>query len=351
MSGEHDLLMSSVGRLFAVELTPARRAEADRTGWCGAFWEAAEALGLPTLLVPEVAGGFGGALKDACAVAKLAGRHAVPAPVVEDFLARGVMVEMQVAPPDGLVTLAAAADVKFSNGLAHGGAFAVPWGRFAKQVLVDVAVDRRPAQLLILSGKDATVRAALNLAGEPSDDLVFSGAEPVAVLPRGAVPALRDYLARVRVSQIAGALEAALELTVDYANQRVQFGKPIGKFQAVQQQLAVMAEEVAAVSAAASALARIPVGDDATWETAAAKLRANHAINVAVPIAHQTFGAMGFTAEHSLHRLTQRLLWWRSEGGGDRYWATRLGAMVVARGARALWPDLTSHTDELEAAT
>ena len=69
----------------------------------------------------------------------------------------------------------------------------------------------------------------------------------VAALPR---PVDSDLLYRLgavcRAAQMAGALETALALATQYANDRVQFGRPIGKFQAIQQQMALLAEEAAA---------------------------------------------------------------------------------------------------------
>ena len=348
MSGQRELLLATIGRLFQADLTPARRAQAEKTGWCDEFWRIAETVGLPLLLVGEAAGGFGGSLEDACAVARLAGRHAVPAPLVEDFLARGLLAEAGLSPPEGLITLAALAEVRQSYGVAKGNARAVPWGRLADHVLVDANYPGPSAQWLLLSLRDAVVRSGHNLAGEPSDDLVFGGAQSVVVDNGRAGATLQDRLIPLRVSQMAGALEAALALAIDHANNRIQFGKPIGKFQAVQQQLALMAEETAATSAVAEVLSKAPSGS--LFEIAAAKLRANRAVDVAVPIVHQTLGAIGFTAEHGLHRLTQRLLWWRSECGGDAYWARQLGRMVIARGGAALWPDLTARTDALSVA-
>lgn len=350
MNEQSQLLTSAVGRLFEDELTSPRREQAQKSGWCDEFWDLAQSLGLQLLLVREHQGGFDGTLEDACAVARLVGRHAVPLPIVEDLLARGLMAEAGITPPDGVVTLAVAADLKVEEGFVDGTVFAVPWGRFANYLLVDAVADGGAAQTLLLSTQNVAISSAHSLSGEPSDDLMFTRAKPVAAVSRRTNFTLRDRLVALRIAQMAGALQAALELTIDHANQRVQFGKPIGKFQAVQQQLAVMAEETAAVAAAAEALGRIAADEDRIFETAAAKLRANRAIDVAVPIAHQTLGAMGFAAEHGLHRFTQRLLGWRTECGGDQYWATRLGEMVVARGAGLLWPDLTSRTDSLEIA-
>jgi acyl-CoA dehydrogenase len=144
---------------------------------------------------------------------------------------------------------------------------------------------------------------------------------------------------------MAGALDAALARSIQYANERVQFGKPIGKFQAVQQNLAVFAEEAAAVNCAAQAAARATDRGDAGFEIAAAKLRANMAAGIGISIAHQVHGAIGFTMEYGLHRWTRRLVAWASEFGSETYWAQNLGAKVAAGGADAFWPDLVRRSD------
>lgn len=150
------------------------------------------------------------------------------------------------------------------------------------------------------------------------------------------------------VSLMAGAMERALSLSVDHVNMRQQFGRPLGKFQAVQQSLAVMACEVRATGAAASALAaRIEAVDRdpaaADFEIAAAKLRANRAAGVVTGVAHQVHGAIGFTEEYDLHRVTIPLMLWRSAHGNDAYWAARLGRQVAGLGGRGLWEAMTER--------
>jgi acyl-CoA dehydrogenase len=83
----------------------------------------------------------------------------------------------------------------------------------------------------------------------------------------------------------------------------------------------------------------------ATFEIAAAKLRANRAVGVGTAIAHQVHGAIGFTEEYPLHPLTRRLWAWRSEFGNDAYWSALLGPRIVERGADHFWADLTALTD------
>jgi len=155
------------------------------------------------------------------------------------------------------------------------------------------------------------------------------------------------YLAMTLAAKMAGALNAALELSVEYTRQRQQFGKPLSSFQAIQQQLAVFAEEAAAADMAAAAAFRaadfaLEEGGDAWFEIACAKLRANQAARISTGIAHQVHGAMGFTAEYRLQHLTKRLWAWGSEHGNERTWADRIGARIAARGAAHFWPDLTA---------
>jgi acyl-CoA dehydrogenase len=142
---------------------------------------------------------------------------------------------------------------------------------------------------------------------------------------------------------MAGAMEAALELSTRYANDRVQFGRPIGKFQAIQQQMALLAEEVAAalVAVETAAVAVAEARASAEFAVAAAKIRAGMAAGRVAEIAHQVHGAIGFTEEHFLHYLTRRLWSWRDEFGDESWWALALGQQVAAAGADGLWPLIT----------
>jgi acyl-CoA dehydrogenase len=126
----------------------------------------------------------------------------------------------------------------------------------------------------------------------------------------------------------------------------VQFGRPIGRFQAVQQQLALAAAEVAAASAAASAAARVATADgmlaaSTRFAVAAAKARTGEAAGEVARIAHQVHGAIGFTREHDLRLLTTRLWAWRDEDGSEAEWQEWLGGAALEAGADGLWPLIT----------
>ena len=123
----------------------------------------------------------------------------------------------------------------------------------------------------------------------------------------------------MRAGQISGALNHALAESIDYGNTRVQFGRPIGKFQAIQHLVAEQAGEAAAAKAAVQ-LALRAMDDAPSWQAAAvAKIRAGLAVEPVSAVAHAVHGAIGVTEEHMLHHTTRRLWQWRDEAGDDRH--------------------------------
>ncbi len=141
---------------------------------------------------------------------------------------------------------------------------------------------------------------------------------------------------------MAGALDRVLALSVQYTGERVQFGRPLARFQAIQQQMAVLAGEVAAADMATKAAVAAAVSQRAfDFAVAAAKVRVGEAAGRAAAIAHQVHGAIGFTHEHSLHHATRRLWSWRDEFGNEALWQERLGWAVLEQGADRLWAYLT----------
>ncbi|WP_252258555.1 acyl-CoA dehydrogenase family protein [Erythrobacter aurantius] len=148
-------------------------------------------------------------------------------------------------------------------------------------------------------------------------------------------------LAFLRTAQLAGALSACLEMCVRYAQERSQFGRELRKFQAIQHQIAILAEEAAAAAAASASAAAALDRSDGQFEVACAKLRANQAVGEAVLIAHQIHGAIGITEELGLHRFTDKLWRWRGDFGNDRHWAQWLGARVLHCERETPWQLLT----------
>jgi acyl-CoA dehydrogenase len=343
MSEERALLAETVERLFGDafgRLDPkAATGELD-----GALWQQVEALGLPLLLVPEAAGGAGGGFEDAYVLARALGRFAAPLPLCETLLAAKLLAATGIERPAGALGLALRCEGSLAEGRFDGVLDAVPWGA---EVAGIVGVLPGPAgpRVALLAPAGAQVERRTNLAGEPRDRLRFTGARVASATSPMDAATLFEHAALLRTGQIAGALAAALERSLAHASTRVQFGKTLSQFQAVQQQLAVMGEEVLAVDCAATAAFRAADRGDASFEIACARLRANLAIETVAAGAHQIHGAVGFTREQDLRLFTQRLLAWRSELGNDRHWAARLGRSVAARGPDAFWADLTARGD------
>ncbi len=162
-------------------------------------------------------------------------------------------------------------------------------------------------------------------------------------------PAALAALSLGRCLQIGAAMEAALDLSLQYVQDRKQFGQPLAKFQAIQQSLALAAEEVAACNSIADLAlahaaregilaARMPALLDA------ATVVLGGGVDVVYDVCHQVHGAIGFTQEYALHRHSLDVLRWRDHlqllRGGELCCAERLGDAALEAGS--LWRAVTS---------
>ena len=346
------ILSDVVTRLFTDRVTKDLIESAETGAWPDALWQAVEDNGLTWPLVPESQGGAGGTWGDAFVVARAAGRHAVPLPIVETIVASWLLSTSGLDVPSGPLTIAPVHRedrlrlTRAGSGWRLGGVAArVPWGRAAGHVVIVTEAEGR-VMVGLAARSSAQVKTDQNLAREPRDTLAFDAAPVVAVAPAGrGLPAHAVWLygALVRSAQIAGGLDYLLRQASQYATERRQFGKPIGSFQVIQQNLAVLAGHTAAAGTAAAHAFRAADRGDAAFEIAVAKVRVGEAAGVGASIAHQVHGAIGFTYEHALQFVTRRLWSWRAEFGGEGEWSAELGRSVAERGADALWPHLTAR--------
>jgi acyl-CoA dehydrogenase len=348
MSEIRDDLLKTVDRIFDEHCPKAVRESAEAGEWPAALWEALEEVGLDRAALPEEAGGSGLDFEDAMLALRRSAYHAAPLPLAETMLAGRLLVAAGITVPQGALTVAPVRTndrISFAQNAAgatlSGAAHRVPWGNLCAHAAVAGELDGKVVVGLV-STSGATRGVDRNLAGEPRALLEFDRT------PLLALAQLQDALARVetegalyRSVQMAGALERSLEYSLQYANERVQFGRPIAKFQAIQHMLAVLAGHVAASSAAADAAVEASRLAPDDFAVAVAKSRVGEAAGKGAEIAHQVHGAMGYTREHNLHYSTRRLWSWRDEFGNESYWQSRLGRMIASRGADALWPLLT----------
>ena len=350
------ILNETCTRLFTDHATTAVLEGAEKGEWPGALWQALEENGLTLPQVPEARGGAGGSWNDAFVVLMAAGRFAAPVPLAETMLAASILAEAGLDVPMGPMTVA---PVHIEEGLnlaqqgsgwtLSGRATRVPWGARAEHVVV-VADGGGTPTVALVSGDSARAEADASLAREPRDTLQWSGAPVVAAAPlRGRLGPRPVWAggALVRSAQMAGGLEFLLAQSVKYVTERKQFGRPLAAFQAIQQNLALLAGHTAAAAMAAQQAFHVVerTGDDGdpSFEIAVAKVRTGEAAGLGAGIAHQAHGAIGFTYEHSLHFVTRRLWSWRAEFGAESHWSVALGRAVSARGADALWPHMTAR--------
>lgn len=281
--------------------------------------EALRAAGFLELLAAEDAGGGGMGWPDFHEVVTLCGRYAVPIPLPQTLAAR-LLVHPGELLPDGLIT--------FAPLLARGDdgsllARHVPGGCVASHVLAT-----REDRLVLLATSEAHCQPS-GVSGSLAASLRWKAGAGGVLDAAVSAEALLSVGALLHAGLLAGAMQRAFALSMAYANERTQFGKPIGKFQAIQQQLSVMAEHVAAGSMAAAAAFGSHGAHPALPACAVAKARTSEAAQLVASIAHAVHGAIGVTAEYELQLYTRRLHEWRMAHGSESYWNRELGRLFV----------------------
>jgi acyl-CoA dehydrogenase len=353
--GESSLLVAeTAARIFADFADPQTVNRAADEAWKTPLWDALNAAGLPLAWVPETLGGSGASLADGFAIAGVAGRFALAVPFAETLAAGWLLAQGGIEAPSTPMTVAPSRPRDRisigGGGRLNGRAAGVPYAHEAEHIAV-LADDGALQHIALVRSEQCRIAGGRNLAGDPLDAVVFDRVEPLrmARAPQSFDQhSLMLMGSTIRSLQIAGALETILSLAVGYANERVAFERPIGKFQAVQQNLARLAGETAAAIAvagsAADAIAQADQFDENLFlEAVSAKIRTAEAAAEGAAIAHQVLGAIGFTQEHVLHRFTLRMLSWRDDFGNESYWANELGKRAVFRGADEFWPWVASR--------
>jgi acyl-CoA dehydrogenase len=351
MTGDRSMLVEVATQLFRDRWEPAAVA-AEESGWSDRLWSAMGEAGFPYVSVPEEAGGSGGDVADACALLTVVGRFAAPVPLAEAGLLGGwLLASAGLDLPAGPLTVApgpAGDAVQLSGGPGNwrlsGRVQRVPWGGRAERVALLAAAG---GERYVVSAPVSGVVPGRNLAGEPRDTLTWNslaladgavGLAPPGIDGRG----LRLRGALGRAALIAGALARVSELTVRYTAERVQFGRPIARFAAVQAHLVTIAQEAALVALATEVAALNARPEPAFLDVASAKAAAGEAATVAARASHQAHGAIGMTQEYELGRLSRRLWSWRDEFGSERYWSRELGRQLAGEGADTLWPRIST---------
>ncbi len=346
-------VLDQADRLFTQQATRAVLAEADGGAFPKSIWQAVEDAGLPSATVPEALGGSGLDRRAGLMLVRRAAYHNLPVPLAEVMLSRSIWAEVAGTLDEGLMTISGAHSRDTATLVPDGAGWRlsgtlrrVPWSRAADAVLLTASAPDGQTHWVRAPAGSYTAAPGTNLANEARDTLTFDGAKlPAAAVQLGQPgSSLLLHGALLRIHQMVGAMQRALDSAVDYAMMRVQFGRTISKFQAVQQMLAEAAGHLSAAVASADATLDADEAGRAL-AIAMAKARVGEAAGRVAATAHQVHAAMGFTQEHHLHYSTRHLWSWRDEFGAEPFWQREVGRFICRRGGEALWPLLTDAHD------
>ena len=332
----------AAARRFLAKRCPIEHVRAmagDPSGYDPSLWRQMAELGWTGLIVPDEHGGLGESFVDLCLLLEEQGRHLLPSPFLPTValgaqtIARFGSPDQQadhlpaIAAGDRIVAIARAAlwdsertgiSAERDRGgyVLRGEASLVDYAA-AADVFVAIAELGGALSVFLVPAGTGGVSAQPILAADGVATCIvrFDGArlpeDAVLGKPGHGAPiarALASWGAVARCAELVGIGRRVLDMTVEYATDRVAFGKPIGTFQAVQHHLANMAVDVlTSGSITREAAWRVATGDPRAAEsTSVAKAWTSDAIARVCALGHQVHGAIGFTKEHDLQLYTRR---------------------------------------------
>ncbi|MES2025657.1 MAG: acyl-CoA dehydrogenase family protein [Pseudomonadota bacterium] len=342
-----DMLTEQLERLLSREVNQQVLAAAEQGQFATSLWQEIADMDIASALVPEAAGGAGLSWSEIESAWRTCGRHVAPVPLGETMIAAWALGKAGLEIPQIPLAISTSIWELDGTGKLSGNDSMLAWGGQVEGIVGIAKKDDRHYVCLLRSA-DVNLDAVQTYERTPMARLSFSGVTPQQLSVTDAVGelGLQTHLAVLRVVQMAGALDRILALCIEYGNTRVQFGKQIGKFQAIQHMIAELAGHAAAAQVAGLYACRQIDGgtvDEATFGAAVAKTRLGSAATRATAIAHQVFGAIGVTDEHQLHYFTRRLWQWRADAGSEHSWSEYLGRRALKDGGDGLWDKLARH--------
>lgn len=356
MSDLNELFKATAEGIFSDTCTKALLDSAEKGSWPADAWEEIEKLGLTSAI--DVESNTLLSLETLSVIIRAAGEYHVPLPLAETLLAQRALFRcgrdassgpLTVAPPR-LTQLPTIKKRDGGNWTISGDLHKVPWGRHAVSIIFLAKCDQ-DLKLVMLPGMPPTTEGK-NLAGEPRDDYRFDNLviedALISTIPQSDAERLQLEGALFRSLQMVGAMSRILNQTVQYSRERMQFGRPIAKFQAVQHQVAFMATQIAASTAATEAAISALESELSHFEVYAAKGRTSESAGICCNVGHQVHGAIGFTHEHSLHLSSRRLMSWRDEYGSESECYEWIGTSIQSVGGTGLWSFITTprHSED-----
>ncbi|MCV7219592.1 acyl-CoA dehydrogenase IpdE2 [Mycolicibacterium elephantis] len=290
MTEERQLLRETVAALVDKHAPPAavRAAMDSERGYDEALWQVlCEQVGAAALVVPEEMGGAGGELADAAVVLEELGKALVPTPLLGTTLAELALLAADQPDTDAL------------EGLAEGtrlGAVVFDAGYVVNGDVADVVIAADGARLARWTSFTA------NRVDTMDPTRRLARVEPQDTTDIGADPGLADTAAILLAAEQIGAASRCLDLTVQYTKDRVQFGRPIGSFQALKHR---MADLYVAVQSA-RAVVDDAIGEPSPTSAALARVSASEAFSKVAAEAVQMHGGIAITWEHDIQLYFKR---------------------------------------------
>ena len=356
---EDQEMLRSMARDFIEQETPrtfVRDMEEDDRGFTAEMWQKIAQVGWLGLIVPEEHGGTGQSLVDLGILMEEVGHGVMPGPFFNTALVTVGILDAgsdaqkaeylpRIAAGDLIATTAilepysrldanginlqatASGDSYTLNGTkmfvenAHAADYLLVAARTGGSgedgvtlLLVDAQSNGVSVDKLKTIATDNQCEVTFNNVSVPVSNVLGEAGNGWSVLRL-----LLQKGAALRCCQMVGALQEVLDMTVEYVKNRVQFGRPIGSFQAIQHYCANMATDVdGSRFITYQAIWRLGEGLSSDLEVSSAKAWVSDSAQRVAATAHQCHGAIGFTQEHDLQLFTRRLKAWEvSFGDGD----------------------------------
>ena len=369
------MLKNSARDFLSRECQPevVRAMERDERGYSTELWDQMITLGWTGLPFPEEHGGTAASFLDLAALLEEMGRALAPVPFFSTVVLGGLTVmeagnddqRRQIIPDicrgQALMTLAVLeesasysahgirlqAQEQGAGFVLNGTKMFVPDGQVADLMIVAARTSAHTSEsgnpeegitlFLVPTASDGVeVNPQLTIASDRQARITFNNISVPASSVLGEVgggwPILAHALQRAAAAkcvEMAGGSDAVLEMTLEYVKNRVQFGRPVGSFQAVQHHCANMATDVEGIRLVALQAAwRISEGEESAREVALAKAWVSDAYQRVCELAHQCHGAIGFTQEHNLQLYSRRARM-QETAYGDGYFHRELMAQSL----------------------
>lgn len=342
MSEMKDMIVEVVERIFKDKVEKETVDLLEKQMWAEDVWNLLLENEIDKVAVKEEFGGAGGDYDDLFNLYRLIGNYAVPIPFIEHTLANIFLEYVNVQPISELATVHIATKaLKIKDGKVSGSLQHVPWARNAAKLLT-IAVEAGQHNLVVLDLKDAKIQKQTNLAAEPRDSVIFT--DSMILASQGITLEQLEFLRKLQtaatVSKMTGAIDRAFDLSVQFSKEREQFGRPIHRFQLVQQHLATLAGEQALSGAALDNIIALLLKEEENDEIAFARLKLDDASRIVATSAHQVHAAIGVTHEHRLHHYTRRLWAWRDEDFHAKFWKKEMAKKMLHSSSNT-WDVLT----------